>query len=32
VKVSYDKKSGREPKEIKATVKAAERTETDVPE
>lgn len=32
VKVSYDKKSGREPKEIKATVKAAERTETSVPE
>ncbi|QDG92454.1 hypothetical protein NIBR502774_07975 [Rhizobium sp. NIBRBAC000502774] len=32
VKVSYDKKSGREPKEIKATVKAAERTETNVPE
>lgn len=32
VKVSYDEKSGREPKEIKATVKAAERTETNVPE
>jgi Ca-activated chloride channel family protein len=32
VKVSYDKKSGRDPKEIKATVKAAERTETNVPE
>ncbi|MCZ7856072.1 hypothetical protein O9X81_05560 [Agrobacterium salinitolerans] len=32
VKVSYDKKSGREPKEIKATVKAAERTETTVAE
>ena len=32
VKVSYDKKSGREPKEIKATVKAAERTETNVPQ
>ncbi|XOK11946.1 hypothetical protein ACI6PO_02305 [Agrobacterium tumefaciens] len=32
VKVSYDKKSGREPEEIKATVKAAERTETSVPE
>lgn len=32
VKVSYDKKSGRDPKEIKATVKAAERTETRVPE
>lgn len=32
VKVSYDKKSGHEPKEIKATVKAAERTETSVPE
>ncbi|MFF2320772.1 hypothetical protein ACFVTJ_06945 [Agrobacterium sp. NPDC058088] len=32
VKVSYDKKSGRDPKEIKATVKAAERTETQVPE
>ncbi|WP_313609488.1 hypothetical protein, partial [Rhizobium sp.] len=32
VKVSYDEKSGRDPKEIKATVKAAERTETNVPE
>lgn len=32
VKVSYDKRSGRDPKEIKATVKAAERTETNVPE
>lgn len=32
VKVSYDEKSGREPKEIKATVNAAERTETNVPE
>lgn len=32
VKVSYDKKSGRDPKEIRATVKAAERTETQVPE
>ncbi|AYM56493.1 hypothetical protein [Agrobacterium fabrum] len=32
VKVSYDKKSGRDPKEITATVKAAERTETTVAE
>ena len=32
VRVSYDKKSGRDPKEITATVKAAERTETTVAE
>lgn len=30
VKVSYDKKSGREPKEMRATVKAAERTELNI--
>jgi len=32
VKVSYDKKSGRDPKEMTVTVKAAERTETTVAE